>query len=92
MRGNINLGDVMANGGHGFSAQVETTVVLGAFEMELDALLDELDHAGGEVSESVLRRYISIQELVTSLLEGVRRIELKMVLVGEAVTGASDDD
>lgn len=76
---------------HGFSANVENLVMLSAFEMELDALLDGLDQVQVTgVSEPLLRRILSMQELVASLLESTRRIELKMALVGDAMAGASN--
>jgi hypothetical protein len=76
----------------GHWAGAEVTIMLNAFENELDALLSLMDEERNPArSEAVIRRYTTAEEIHDDLLEQTKRITLKMEMAGNRLAGDIGD-
>lgn len=72
-----------------FTAEAEARIMMTAFENEIDSLLALLDSAtrNKAVAESIIRRYTTAAELHEEMVEHMRTIDLKMMLVNDKMMG-----
>jgi hypothetical protein len=71
----------------GTRSEAEAIIMLGSFERELDALLSFMDEERtAAVSESVIRRYLTAEDITTEITDAYKRITIKMDMCGARIT------
>lgn len=69
--------------------QTEAIVILSAFERELDALLSFMDEKRNvAVSETIIRRFLTAEEIHEDVSDAIRRIDIKMEMIGSRIAGS----
>ncbi len=79
--------DPIAFENQGNRSQAEAIIMLGSFERELDALLSFMDEERNPaVSEAIIRRFLTAEEIHKEVREATTRIDIKMRMVASRIT------
>ena len=80
--------DIMEVKNGRFAASALPAIMMNSFEHEVDALLSFIEEERNPaVSEAIIRRYATAEEIWEELQEQQRRIALKMEMLGNRVAG-----
>lgn len=75
----------------GSRPQAEAIIMLSSFERELDALLSFMDEdRNPAVSEAIIRRFLTAEEIHGEIIDASRRIDIKMRMVSSRMTGSEE--
>jgi len=70
-----------------FKAEAEAEIMLKTFEEELDGLLNMVDsERTAALSDALIRRYVTAEEIYKNVGESWDRIEVKMVMLSDRLT------
>lgn len=70
-----------------FQAEAMSHIMLSTFEAEIDALIDLLgENRKAAVTEALIRRYATAEEVYEQIDESFRRIQLKMLMLSDKLT------
>lgn len=80
--------DSMATVAGNYMPEAEMRIMLETFDSELDSLLALMDEARKPaVSEAIIRRYATCEQIYDELSQTHRTLGLKMDMLGERITG-----